>query len=113
MLLYRAGKTLFLTDLVADKILMIVPMEENQQFLRNMSDLYKAMGIHTKSDGDALTSLSFEKANELMQKVNTFLMNHREGARKLLGVTKKSTNGPEGTVSSATIYPLSSFSRRA
>ena len=45
MLLYRAGKTLFLTDLVADKILMIVPMEENQQFLCNMGDLYKAMGI--------------------------------------------------------------------
>ena len=37
MLLCREGKTLFLTDLAASKVLMIVPMKGTQKFLRSVN----------------------------------------------------------------------------
>ena len=49
------------------------------------------------------TKLSFETANQKLANVNSFFYNHREKARALQNISKSCTNGPEGTVSAATI----------
>ena len=45
MLLCREGKTLFLTDTAASKVLMIVPMEGTQIFLRSLNETADYMGV--------------------------------------------------------------------
>ena len=45
MLLCREGKTLFLTDTAASKVLMIVPMEGTQICLRSLNETADYMGV--------------------------------------------------------------------
>ena len=102
MILYREGKTLFLTDLAASKILMITPMEGTQMFLRSLKEMSDSMGVHLKGQK---TQPTFESANRLAS-VNTFFDEHREQAKSLQTIKKNYTNGPEGIVASATIYSV-------
>ena len=103
MILCREGKTLFLTDLAASKILMITPMEGTQMFLRSLKEMSDSMGVHLKGQK---TQPTFESANRLLASVNTFFDEHREQAKSLKKIKKNYTNGPEGTVASATIYSV-------
>ena len=49
MILCREGKTIFLTDLAASKVVMIVAMEGTQAFLRSLNELIDSMGEHMKA----------------------------------------------------------------
>ena len=45
MILCREGRTLFLTDLAAAKVVMIIPMDGTQAFLRSLNELTDSIGI--------------------------------------------------------------------
>ena len=48
MILCREGRTLFLTDLAAAKVVIIIPMDGTQAFLRSLNELTDSIGVHMK-----------------------------------------------------------------
>ena len=79
---------------------MVVPMEGTQGFLRSLNELASYLGVHMKHKK---TKPSFESANQKLANVYYFFFNHRKKAKALQNISKNCTNGPEGTVSAATI----------
>ena len=61
------------------------------------------MGVHLKGKKSKPT---FESANRLLASMNSFFDEHRESAKSLQNIKKNYTNGPEGTVASATIFTV-------
>lgn len=91
------GKSVFLCDAAAGRLKLVTPITGMISYLEALYDVYKAFGIHIKSEP------TLPKAVNILGGVVEFLRKGEDHIRSSTGLTRTQLQGPDGAVASKTV----------
>jgi hypothetical protein len=93
-------RTIYITDPTSKRVITITPADASAAFSESLAQIYSGCGIHEKHTKTEDIQLS--DTLEKMKSHHKFTTEQVQNAIKAQNITKKATNGPEGTISSKT-----------
>ena len=94
------GDNIYVTDAATGSVKLITGLSGTVEFLQRLGQLYDSFGIHTKGVDSAHITISEARAN--VGTVHSYFQETVRRVKDTHNLGCKSTNGPEGTISSQT-----------
>ncbi len=97
------SNTIYITDTATGRVKMITRLSGTAEFLKQLGRLYDSFEIHARVPGAKQpTTISISDATSSVAKVTAFMEESVKEVKVNHDLANKSTNGPEGTISSQT-----------